>query len=248
MRRFFAHSISVARSPAGRNLYGAGSEFAIWRSASAFDGRILPTDCGAKCRSCLSAAEWKVDARTPAAPSAASRSFSSPAALSLNVTAMICAGANAAPATCCAIRRVIVVVFPVPAPARMHTGPRTASAARRCSGFSPSRGSTRAPYPRLRRDSVPLVQRVLEHRLAARSDRLCDHRAELGDERQGVTFVDEALEPGEGLLEPRGVDLGPRGAHDLRVRGRADGLALVPEHLVQLLTGARAREDDRDVL
>jgi hypothetical protein len=29
MRRFFAHSISVARSPAGRNFYGAGSELAI---------------------------------------------------------------------------------------------------------------------------------------------------------------------------------------------------------------------------
>ena len=42
MRRFFAHSISVARSPAGRNLNGAGSVFAIWRSASAFDGRISP--------------------------------------------------------------------------------------------------------------------------------------------------------------------------------------------------------------
>ena len=48
-------------------------------------------------------------------------------------------GANRARATCHAIRRVIVVVFPEPAPARMQTGPRTASAARRCSGFSPSR-------------------------------------------------------------------------------------------------------------
>ena len=46
MRRFFAHSISVARSPAGRNLNGAGSVFAIWRSASAFDGRIRPTALG----------------------------------------------------------------------------------------------------------------------------------------------------------------------------------------------------------
>ena len=51
MRRFFAHSISVARSPAGRNLNGAGSPFAIWRSTSAFDGRIVPTVSGAKCRS-----------------------------------------------------------------------------------------------------------------------------------------------------------------------------------------------------
>ena len=34
---------------------------------------------------------------------------------------------------------MIVVVLPVPAPARMHSGPRVASAAARCSGFSPSR-------------------------------------------------------------------------------------------------------------
>jgi hypothetical protein len=65
--------------------------------------------------------------------------------LSVNVTAMICAGSKAPDATCCAIRRVIVVVFPEPAPARMQTGPRTASAARRCSGFRPSSGSTAAP-------------------------------------------------------------------------------------------------------
>ena len=62
--------------------------------------------------------------------------------LSVNVTAISCAGANAPTATCCAMRRVIVVVFPEPAPARMHTGPRTASAARRCSGLRPSSGST----------------------------------------------------------------------------------------------------------
>ena len=31
MRRLRAHSISVARSPAGRNLNGAGSELAMWR-------------------------------------------------------------------------------------------------------------------------------------------------------------------------------------------------------------------------
>ena len=55
-------------------------------------------------------------------------------------------GANAPLATCCAMRRVIVVVLPEPAPARMQTGPRTASAARRCSGFRPSSGSTRPRY------------------------------------------------------------------------------------------------------
>src|SRR5665213_732570 len=35
------------------------------------------------------------------------------------------------------MRCVMALVFPVPAPARMQTGPRTASAADRCSGSSP---------------------------------------------------------------------------------------------------------------
>ena len=46
IRWALAHSISVARSPAGRNLNGAGSAFAIWRRSSAFVGRIRPTDAG----------------------------------------------------------------------------------------------------------------------------------------------------------------------------------------------------------
>src|SRR5947209_15616654 len=120
---------------------------------------MRPTLSGAKWRSCRSAAEWNVPARTRVTPSAARRARSSPPALSVNVTAMICAGSNTPVATCCAIRRVIVVVFPVPAPARMQTGPRTASAARRCSGFSPSSGSTRPRYPGLRPETSQEIER-----------------------------------------------------------------------------------------
>ena len=68
-RRFFAHSTSVARSPAGRNLYGGGSRLPIWRSSSAFVERMRPGS-PAKRRSSASAAEWNVDARTPSTPSA----------------------------------------------------------------------------------------------------------------------------------------------------------------------------------
>ena len=90
-------------------------------------------------RSWASAAAWKVRATTPCAPSAARRCFSSPAAFSVKVTARISCGRNASVATCIAMRRVTVVVLPEPEPARMQTGPRTASAARRCSGFKPLR-------------------------------------------------------------------------------------------------------------
>ena len=122
----------------------------IWRSSSAFVERIRPGS-PAKRRSSASAAEWNVDARTPSTPSAASRARSSPAALSVNVTATTSAGANAPLATCQAIRRVIVVVLPVPAPARMQTGPCVASTAARCSSFSPAKicsaSTDRPPYP-----------------------------------------------------------------------------------------------------
>ena len=64
-----------------------------------------------------------------------------PAALSVKVTARISDGSKAPVSTWFAIRRVIVVVLPEPAPARMQTGPRTASTAARCCGFSPSKTS-----------------------------------------------------------------------------------------------------------
>src|SRR3954451_25443476 len=114
------------------------------RSASAFDGRMRPGGLPNRW-SCASAAEWNVRAVTRATPSASSRARISVAALSVNVTARIWSAENVPVATWLATRRVIVVVFPEPAPARMQTGPRTASTARRCSGFSPSK-ITRPPY------------------------------------------------------------------------------------------------------
>ncbi len=68
-------------------------------------------------------------ASTPSTPRPASRVLSSPAAFSVNVTARIWDAGNVSVATWYAIRCVMVVVFPVPAPARMATGPRFARAA-----------------------------------------------------------------------------------------------------------------------
>jgi hypothetical protein len=114
------------------------------RNARAFDGRIRPGGVPSRW-SCASAAEWKVRAVTRATPSASSRARISVAALSVNVTARISSALKVPVATWFAMRRVIVVVFPEPAPARMQTGPRTASTARRCSGLSPSK-IIRPPY------------------------------------------------------------------------------------------------------
>src|SRR5437016_33725 len=86
---------------------------------------ILPGASSSQC-SCASAAEWNVRAVTPLTPSLWSRARISPAALSVNVTARISPASNAPHATWFATRRVIVVVFPEPAPARMQTAPRTA--------------------------------------------------------------------------------------------------------------------------
>src|SRR5260221_554337 len=45
----------------------------------------------------------------------------------------------------CAIRNVMARVLPVPAPARISTGPSVVSAAARCSGFSSSRRVSMSP-------------------------------------------------------------------------------------------------------
>ena len=141
--RFLAHSISPASSRRGRNLCGGGNAFA----SDEMSGALWSSTCGSGSpvcedqsrESCESAAEWKVRASTPPTPSASSRRFSSPAAFSVNVTARICDASNAPLRTWHAIRRVIVVVLPVPAPATMATGPRSARAASRCESFSPVR-------------------------------------------------------------------------------------------------------------
>lgn len=54
-------------------------------------------------------------------------------------------GAKTSERTWLAIRRVIVVVFPDPAPASITTGPRTASTARRCSGLRSSKPAPGEP-------------------------------------------------------------------------------------------------------
>src|SRR5581483_4260881 len=87
-----------------------------------------------------------------------------------------------------------------------------------------------------------------QNRLGADPVRLPDHRAESRDDGDRVAVLHEPLELRERLLEPVVVDRGAGGTHDLRVRGRAHLLALVPEHLVDLLAGEDAREDDRHLV
>src|SRR6478609_594728 len=105
--------------------------------------------------------------------------------------------------------------------------------------MSLSAGSGVRPQRRLA-EPWPLgsMERVFEQRFAAGALGLLDHRAELADDAQRVALVDETLQLRQLVLEPAGVDLRARRAHDLRVGGRTDRLALVPEHLVHLLAGA----------
>ena len=60
---------------------------------------------------------------TPGSPSARSRSTISPAALSVNVTTSTWSGGTTSVAIAYAVRRLITRVLPVPAPARIATGP-----------------------------------------------------------------------------------------------------------------------------
>ena len=101
--RLFAHSISFASSPRGRNLYGGGRAFASEEMSGAFESRISGSGspvwvCHSR-PSCESPAAWNVRASTPSTPSAASRALSSPAAFSVNVTARIWFASNAPLAT-----------------------------------------------------------------------------------------------------------------------------------------------------
>src|SRR3954471_23775624 len=135
----------------------------------------------------------------------------------------------------------------------MQTGPRTVSTARRCSAFSPSRigsTSTRSTLPTApdggQGETVSIVCQFL-HRL--RDAPLVRHRrVQIADELVRLAPLDEPLELREPLLEPRAVERRTARAADLRVRSRADGLALAEELLVQLLAAPAAREGDLDVL
>src|SRR5215469_12014518 len=66
----------------------------------------------------------------------------SAAALLVNVTARMDEGGTCRAVIRCAIRCVMTLVLPLPAPARISTGPSVASTASRCWGLRPERKST----------------------------------------------------------------------------------------------------------
>ena len=101
------------------------------------------------CRKMRTQSEWKVqmvgrvseldaesdELREAFGTSFLTRSCISRAALFVNVTPSMCPGAIPRSIRC-AIRNVITLVFPVPAPARISTGPFRVSTAIRCCGFN----------------------------------------------------------------------------------------------------------------
>src|SRR5579884_3639821 len=97
-------------------------------------------------RSMRTQKEWNVD-RTGAASRSglfsrpSTRSRISSAALLVNVTARTDGPGTRCALTRWAMRWVITLVLPLPAPASSRRGPSTCSAAARCSGFSPARKS-----------------------------------------------------------------------------------------------------------
>jgi hypothetical protein len=91
----------------------------------------------------------------PASPTRpAIRSRSSPAARFVNVTARIRHGAHPATPMRYAIRCATTRVFPLPAPARMRSGPSVVVTARACSGF---RRDTISAARAARRSSIALA-------------------------------------------------------------------------------------------
>jgi len=100
--------------------------------------------------------EWKVEitgfAMERPPTSFSTRSPISEAALLVNVMARIDSGMAPMLSTKCAIRYVITRVLPLPAPARMSTGPSVVSTASRCCGLSWERKD------KLRRQLRPLIR------------------------------------------------------------------------------------------
>src|SRR5689334_10866520 len=121
----------------------------------------------------------------------------------------------------------------------MHTGPRTSSAARRCSGFRPARTDAESTRPCYEGGPPSTVTRLRRFRvrleLGRLPSRLLHHRTEPGHELERVAVADEALQLDQLLLEPAGVDLRPRQPQDLRVHGLPDDLVARPQLLVELL-------------
>src|SRR3954470_4443974 len=149
IRRALAHSISAARSRTARYRYPPGRFAASGARSGAFEARIsgasVPCTRGQKCRSCRSAAAWKVAAVTPRWPRSASRPAIAPAAFSVKVTTRMSRGRTTPVARAHATRREMTRVLPEPAPARMHSGPDVIVTAARWSGSRSARsvsGST----------------------------------------------------------------------------------------------------------
>src|SRR5208282_2453986 len=90
--------------------------------------------------------EWKVEitglATLNPPTSFSTRSAISDEALLVKVTARIDSGITPIFSIRQAIRNVMTRVFPLPAPARMSTGPSVVSTASRCCGFNSSRNDT----------------------------------------------------------------------------------------------------------
>src|SRR5579863_5933397 len=117
--------------------------------------RVKPGRMAARASpSCLSRRtqnEWNVEirggrSRFISSSSEATRARISPAALFVNVTARTAVGGTCFALIRCEIRCVITRVLPLPAPARIRTGPSVVSTASRCWGLRPERKSTTEPF------------------------------------------------------------------------------------------------------
>src|SRR5437867_2867286 len=101
--------------------------------------------------------EWKVEMVTRLGlpslscvlrpSSCVTRSFISRAALLVKVTARMFSARIPLSRIMCAMRQVITRVLPVPAPARMSTGPSVVLTARRCSGLSEVKSNIKRSVP-----------------------------------------------------------------------------------------------------
>ena len=123
----------VAGQAAGERARAAAASSRAGRAAARRRGWS-----GQKWRSWRRAWAWKVRAITPGWPRPRIRSTISPAALSVKVTSRTWSGGTTPVAMAYAARRLMTRVLPVPAPARMTSGPLVAWTASRWASFRSS--------------------------------------------------------------------------------------------------------------
>src|SRR6185503_7688842 len=180
---------------------------------------------------------WNVETQASSGRSprsASTRPRISAAALLVKVTASTWREGTPRSSTRCAIRCVITRVLPLPAPARISTGPFTAATASRCCGLRPASEAAASSTELLDRDGLGEVAGLVDVAAGAQRHVVGDQlEREHGEERRPQLRALGDLEQHVAVLLEDRLERGvARLAHRDHAAAARLGLLQVREHLV----------------